>query len=723
MKTSQAARMRAALLAGILASSAPAYAAEGQVTLNFVNAEIEGVVQALSQITGKNFIIDPRVKGTVNIVSGKAIPQNQAYTLVLSALRMQGYAAVESDGIVKIVPEAEAKTLSTAVVGDGPGAGGDRVVTRVFAPRNASAAQLLSALKPLIAPNNSITADTSSNTLVITDYASNVNRLARVIALLDQPYDEEPKVLALKHASAIDLASMMTRLYGQVTPEAHRRVVIASDARTNSLIVKTDNAVTLAKVASMVMSLDQPTSAAGNIHVIYLKNAEAARLAQTLRAIVSGESTQLPTASTAFAPAAATAGSAPGTTQALGQGFSPGSPMQPAPLSPGASGGAAPTGAGFIQADIANNALIITAPDAVYNNLRRVVDMLDKRRAQVHIEALIVELSSNRASEWGVQWQSIGGARGDGVAVVGGTNFATGGANIVSLIENIARATGGGAAAGALSIPPGINIGVIKGSSNGRPDIGVLARFLETGANGNILSTPSLLTLDNEEARILVGQNVPLVTGSYAQTGAAATVSPFQTFERRDIGTQLRIKPQISQGGTVRLQILQEASSLDPGTINNTQGPITNKRSIESTIIVDDSDIVVLGGLIQDTYGKSEEKVPVLGDIPVLGALFRYETRTRNKTNLMVFLQPRIIRTAEDNRDFTVSRYDYIIGEQLRTAENPKLMPGEAPPPVLPAYEAQWPATPPAVPGAPASPNPPPAAPVQDSGAPPFPQP
>ena len=714
MKTSHATRLRAALLAGVLAASTSALGAEGQVTLNFVNAEIEGVVQALSQITGKNFIIDPRVKGTVNIVSGKAIPQNQAYTLVLSALRMQGFTAVEADGIVKIVPEAEAKTLANPVLSGAGSSSGDRIVTKVFAPRNASAAQLLSALKPLIPPNNSITADTSSNTLVVTDYASNVARLTRVIELLDQPYDEEPKIITLRHASAIDLANMLTRLYGQVTPDASRRVVIAADSRTNSLVVKTENAATLAKVASMVMSLDQPTTTAGNIHVVYLKNAEAARLAQTLRAIVSGESGQLATGTqTSFGAAATTPslGSAAGTTAPMSQSFSQPLAGQPSTmLSPGAGlgTGAMAAGGGIIQADIANNALIITAPDVVYNNLRRVVDMLDRRRAQVHIEALIVELSAQRASEWGVQWQSIAGARGNGVAVVGGTNFSTGGANIIGLIQNVANAAAGGAAA-SLGIPAGINIGVIKGSSNGRPDIGVLARFLETGAKGNILSTPSLLTLDNEEARILVGQNVPIVTGSYAQTGAAATVSPFQTFERRDVGTQLRIRPQISQGGTVRLQIFQEASSLDPATVNNTQGPTTNKRSIESTIVVDDNDIIVLGGLIQDTYGRSEEKVPLLGDLPLLGSLFRYETRTRNKTNLMVFLQPRIIRSAEEGRDFTASRYEYVIGEQVRTGENAKLLPGEGPPAVLPPLQAQWPSglqQAPATPSEPAAPAP-----------------
>jgi general secretion pathway protein D len=707
MKIQNATRLRAALIAGSLGFCTLSYAAEDQVTLNFVNAEIEGVVKAISQITGKNFIIDPRVKGTVNIVSGKAIPQSKAYSLLLAALRMQGFTAVESDGIVKIVPEAEAKTLANPVLSDKGSPAGDSVVTKVFAPRNTSAAQLLNTLKPLIAPNNSISADTVSNTLVVTDYASNMNRLTRVVELLDMPYDEEPKVVTLKYASAIDLSNMLTRLYTQTTGDTHKRVTIAPDPRTNSLVIKTDNAATLAKVASMVVSLDQPTAAAGNIHVVYLKNAEAARLAQTLRAIVSGESTQLPAqtqmGSTSFAGTSQTTGAAPGSAP-MGQTFSqPTSGQSPSMMTPGSMG--ATGAAGFIQADIANNALIITATDVVYNNLRRVIDMLDRRRAQVHIEALIVELTSQRASEWGVQWQSISGARGNGVAVVGGTNFSTGNANIVGLIQSIAQASAG-AATGGLTLPAGINIGVIKGSANGRPDIGVLARFLETDAKGNILSTPSLLTLDNEEARILIGQNVPLVTGSYAQTGAAATVSPFQTFERRDIGTQLRIRPQISQGGTVRLQIFQEASSLDPATVNDSHGPITNKRSIESTVIVDDNDIVVLGGLIQDTYGRSEEKVPVLGDIPFLGSLFRYQTRNRTKTNLMVFLQPRILRSEEEARALSASRYDYVIGEQVKTGDNAKLMQGEQAPPVLPPYEVRSPA-----PARPAPVVPPPAEP------------
>ncbi|MGZ8267386.1 MAG: type II secretion system secretin GspD, partial [Burkholderiales bacterium] len=423
MKTSYANHLRAALLAGTLAASAPAFCASGQVTLNFVNAEIEGVIQALSQITGKNFIIDPRVKGTVNVASGKAIPPEQAYALLLSALRMQGFTAVESEGVVKIVPEAEAKTLANPVISNASGPTGDRIVTKVFSPRNASVAQLVTALKPLIPPNNSITADTSNNTLVITDYASNVERLTRVIALLDVANDEEPKVIALQHASAIDLANMLTRLYGQTTADVLRRVVITADSRTNSLIVKTDNTTTLAKVASMVMSLDQPTKTPGNIHVIYLRNADAARLAQTLRAIVSGESTQLLPAATPFAPmTGAPISAAPGTTAPTGQTFAQAG-QPPGTVSQGGALGTGASGAGFIQADIANNALIITAPDAVYNNLRRVVEMLDRRRAQVHIEALIVELSSARASEWGVQWQTLSGARSDSTAVVGGTNF------------------------------------------------------------------------------------------------------------------------------------------------------------------------------------------------------------------------------------------------------------------------------------------------------------
>ena len=701
MQKSLASTLGAMFLAGGLAASACLWAAEDQVTLNFVNAEIEAVVKAISQITGRNFLIDPRVKGTINIVSGKAIPQSQAYTMLLSALRMQGFAAVESDGVVKIIPEAEAKTLAGPVVMGAGGPTGDQVVTKVFVLRHESAAQLLPVLRPLIAPGNSINANPGNNTLVVSDYAANLERISKVLGFLDAPFDEEPKLVPLQHASAIDVANTISRMYGEAAGDVRKRVIAVADSRSNSIVLQADSPSRMARVLSMIMSLDQPTATAGNIHVIYLKNADAARMAQTLRSIVSGEAapigTSTPLSTGQFTGStAATAGARPP------QSTLPTSTSLPTTGGVGGVGGAA----GFIQADTANNALVITAPDNVYNSLRRVVDMLDTRRAQIHVEALIVELSSDLASEWGIQWQDFSGGRRSGAQLIGGTNFGSGTTNIIGLAQGVAAAAAGGttgAAATAGNIfPPGLNVGVIaaKGQS-GTPGLGVLARALETEAKANILSTPNLLTLDNEEARILIGQNVPLLTGAYAQTGAAATATPFQTYERRDVGLTLRIRPQISEGGVVRMQIFQETSSLQPNTLSNPSGPITNKRSIESAVLVDDGDIIVLGGLIEDNYGTGEDKIPLLGDIPFIGGLFRYQTRTRTKTNMMVFLRPQIIRDAAAYQGLTANRYDYILGEQRKLGENARLLPGEGQPPVLPTGQFAAPVVP--APAAPAA--------------------
>ncbi len=662
-----------------------ANAAEESVTLNFVNAEIDSVIKAVSQITGKNFLVDPRVKGTINVVSGKPVPSSLAYTLLLSALRMQGFAAVEYNGVTKILPEADAKTQAGPTRSGTGGPRGDQMLTKVFALQHESAVQLVPVLRPLIAPNNSINAYANNNTLVITDYADNLARLEKIIDALDTPFGEGPQVIPVRHASAIDLATMLNRLYGDTAGAAPGRapgdssqqVSIIADSRSNSLILSSDNPGKVARIRALVATLDQPTAAAGNIHVVYLKNADAARVAQTLRAIVTGEVSS-PSATTLFsstsaASATAAAGTQRPTATAASQTFGAG------------SAGASAAGAGFIQADTANNALIITAPEAVYNNLRSVVDMLDKRRAQVYVEALIVELTSDRASEFGIQWQDLTGAGPSGARIVGGTNFGTGGSNIVGLIENVAKAS----TTGTLGVSPGLNLGVIFGkTAGGVPNLGVLARLLETDAKANILSTPNILTLDNEEAKIIVGSNVPFITGQYAQTGAAVTASPFQTYDRRDVGLTLRIKPQISEGGIVRMQIFQEASSIQGATLSNPAGPVTNKRSIESNVVVDDGGIVVIGGLIEDSWALGEDKVPVLGDIPGLGALFRYETRKRTKTNLMVFLRPKIIRDAAAYQGITADRYDYVIGEQQKSAKDARLMPGEPPVPMLPLRPA-----------------------------------
>ena len=653
----------------------PAGAAEESVTLNFVNAEIESVIKAVSQITGKNFLLDPRVKGTINVVSGRPVPSSLAYPLLLSALRMQGFAAVEYNGVTKVMPEAEAKTQAGPTRSGAGGPRGDQMLTKVFALQHESAVQLVPVLRPLIAPNNSINAYANNNTLVITDYADNLARLERIIDALDTPYGEGPQVIPIRHASAIDLATMLSGLYGATSGapgDSSQRVSILADSRANSLIVSSDNPGKVARIRALIATLDQPTAAAGNIHVIYLKNADAAGVARTLRAIVTGEApSPLPSASLSSTPTAGTAAA----TGALR------TAQLAASQPPGATPGGLLTGGGFIQADTANNALIITAPDPVYNNLRRVVDMLDKRRAQVYIEALIVELQSDRASEFGIQWQNLTGSGPSAARVIGGTNFSAGGSNIVGLMQNIATAS----TTGTLGISPGLNLGVIAGTTaGGVPNLAVLARFLETEAKANILSTPNILTLDNEEARILVGSNVPFITGQYAQTGASATATPFQTYDRKDVGTTLKIRPQISEGGIVRMQIFQESSSIQGATLSNPAGPVTNKRSIESAVVVDDGGIVVIGGLIEDSWSIGEDKVPVLGDIPVLGAMFRYETRKRTKTNLMVFLRPQIIRDAAAYQGITADRYDYVIGEQKKSAKDARVMRGEPPAPTLP---------------------------------------
>ena len=659
--------------ATLVALTPAASAAEEMVTLNFVNADIETVAKAVSQITGKNFLLDPRVKGTVNIVSGRPVPQSVIYPFLLSALRMQGFAAVESNGMVRIMPEADGKTHGGPMVKGSGGPSGDQMLTKVFSLRFESAASLVTVLRPLIAPSNSIGANLNNNSLVISDYADNLGRLEKIIAALDTPYGEEPQLIAIKHASAIELANTVNRLYGDTsgTPgDMSQRSSIVADARTNSLIVRSDNPGKLARIRAVIESLDQPTAASGNIHVVYLKNADATKVAQTLRSIITGEVSNASASLTPLTPTASTSATTPaqgGSTTAMA------TAAASAPATPASSGGTG--GSSFIQADANNNALIITAPEAVYNNLRRVIDMLDRRRAQVFVEALIVELTSDRASEFGIQWQEASKNH-----AIGGTNFGSGGANIFGLIQNIATAK----TTGALGVPPGLNLGLVTGKDAAIPNLGVLARALETDANANILSTPTILTLDNEEANIVIGSNVPFITGQYAQTGNTTTASPFQTYDRKDVGLTLKIKPQISEGGIVRLQIFQETSSIQAGTISNASGPITNKRSIQSAVLVDDGGIVVIGGLIEDNYGMGEDKVPLLGDIPVVGNLFRYQTRKRSKTNLMVFLRPKIIRDAATYQALTADRYDYIMGEQLKGKNNARLILGEPEIPSLP---------------------------------------
>jgi general secretion pathway protein D len=435
---------------------------------------------------------------------------------------------------------------------------------------------------------------------------------------------------------------------------------VLAEPRTNTLILRAPSPARLALAKGLIAQLDKPALTPGNINVVYLRNAEAVRLAPLLRAIIGSDPSFVPQQTgSGLSPAAGT--STPGTPgvgtsqQLTGGGTAPGIPQIASGAQTGGSGGLA----GMIQADAATNSLIITAPEPLYRNIRTIIDKLDVRRAQVVIESLIAEVSADRAAEFGIQWQTLGSNINDGgTNVFGGTNFGTTGQNIIGASQNIG------------SLGQGLNVGIIRGTVN-IPGVGevlnlaFLARALETNADANILSTPTIQTLDNEEAKFLVGQNIPLITGSYASTGAggAVGVNPFQTFERRDIGLQLRVKPQISEGGVVRLAIYQELSSIQ-NTLTAAQGGIiTNKRSFESTVLVEDGNVVVLGGLIEDRTDNSKSSVPVLGDIPVLGHLFKFENRSRRKTNLLVFLRPYVVRDEATSSALALDRYDYIRGQ------------------------------------------------------------
>jgi general secretion pathway protein D len=638
------------------------------VTLNFVNADIQSVIKTVGMITNKNFILDPRVNGTINIVSNGPVARELVYPTLLSALRLQGFAAVEEAGFTKIVPEADAK-LNNSLTNEGKEVRGrgDRIVTQVYQLQYESAAQLLPVLRPLITPNNVIAAYPNNNTLVITDYAENIRRLLKIIAAIDVPAGGEIQTIKLQYASAVDVGSLITRVMPETAapsiPGVSPRLLVSIDPRSNSLLIRSDNPTVVNRIRALVAGMDIPTATTGNIHVVYLRNAEATKLAEVLRGLTSGQPATAPSA--APSPAGGQLGQQAGLQAAQQQGAA------------AASGGAVSSS---IQAYPATNSLIIIAPDHVYNSLRHVIDKLDARRAQVFIEALIVEVSSNQAAEFGIQWQYLGGSVTNGsnsTTVFGGTNFGSG-ATAANNINNAAQ--------GALGT--GLNVGLVKGTIKilGQEilNIPALARALEGQTKNNILSTPTLLTLDNEEAKIVVGQNVAFVTGSFTQPTGGTGTNPFQTFERKDVGLTLKIKPQVSEGGSVKLQISQEVSSVVAATAGANAGPTTNKRSIDSTVLVDDGQIIVLGGLIQDSVTNGADKVPLLGDIPLIGGLFRYDNRAREKTNLMVFLRPVVLRDAASAAALTSDRYDYIRNEQIQIKPDHHFMLPDMPVPVLP---------------------------------------
>jgi len=684
--------------------------ANDSVMLNFVNAEIDSVVRAIGQYTGRTFVIDPRVKGTISLVTERPVTKQQAFEQLLSALRLQGFTIVQTGNVMRVVPEADAKLQGgTVVVPRSPSPPGDQLVTQVFRLQYESATAMVPILRPLIAPNNTISAYPQNNTLVITDYAENLRRIQRIIESIDTPATSDVEMIPVKFGLAMEIASVVNRMLdegaraaGQAV-DAGQRISVLAEPRTNTLIVRAPSQARLTLAKGLIAQLDRPASTPGNINVVYLRNAEATRLAPLLRAIISSDPSYTPQATSGggLSPQSTTTGQA-GMTQ--GAGLSTGTATTT--LGGGGGGGGGGAGgplAGLIQADAATNSLIITAPEPLYRNIRAIIDKLDVRRAQVVIESLIVEMTADKAAEFGVQWQALGAVNNSDVGVIGSQNFGGGGTNILGVQGNLT------------TVGQGLNLGVINGKIN-IPGVGevinlaFLARALETTADANILSTPTIQTLDNEEAKFLVGQNIPLITGSYAAAGGntAVGVNPFQTFERKDIGLQLRVKPQISEGGVVRLAIYQELSSIQ-NTLTAAQGGIiTNKRSFESTVLVEDGNIVVLGGLIEDRSDNSRSSLPILGRIPGLGYLFSYENRGRKKTNLFVFLRPYVVREEGKSSELALDRYSYIRGQVATTTKPDNLIfrgfEGRQLPETPPVAPAMQPRTPVTAPGAPVDP-------------------
>lgn len=601
------------LLRGASVSAAP-------VTLNLKDADIESLVGTISGITGKNFIVDPRVKGKVTVIASHPMDEKEVYEVFLSVLRVHGFAAVPTGDVIKIVPEANAKQDSIPMAGgDGETPGRDQAVTLVIPLENVTAAQLVPVLRPLVPPQGHLAAYAPTNVLIVSDRAANVDRLKRIIERVDLASEEDVEIVRLEHASAGEVVRILGTLTqrGQQQPgEATSQVRTVADDRTNSIIISGERATRM-RYRALIAHLDTPLETQGNTQVIYLRYAKAVDLVPVLQGVsaiqveVKGGESQQPASQTRV----------------------------------------------DIQADEATNALIVTAPPDTMRTLRQVINQLDIRRAQVLVEAVVADISVDKAAQLGVSW-------------VASTENGRGPIGVINLNDALAVASG--------LIGPLDDLAVnAAGTLAGYGDFGgdsqwaVLVRALDSDSDTNVLSTPSLLTLDNEEAEIVVAENVPFVTGQFTNTGAGdSAVNPFQTIERQDVGITLRIKPQINEGNSVNLKITQEVSQVRSAAVQEAVGAsdiVTTKRSVQTTVLAEDGQVIVLGGLIDENTRIVENKVPVLGDIPLVGYLFKDRESQKVKTNLMIFIRPVIMREPGYANQVSSRKYAYIREEQLRT--------------------------------------------------------
>lgn len=655
-----------------------AFAQDNGINLSFNNADIDAVVSAISRATNKSIIVDPKVKGTISLNSRQPLTPSQTIDSLATALRLNGYALVETASGYRVVPEVDAKLQSSQTYTSKTEVAGDQIITRIFKLNFESATNLVNLLRPMVSPNNIVNALPGNNSILITDYASNIKRIERIIQSIDTPTNSKVETIAMQNAQATEVAAILNKILdspANPATDGFAKPIVIADPRSNVLLIRGGGPERVAQIQALASKLDVSKSF-GNIWVIPLKNAEASKLAITLRAIMAADSSLSINSNNSLLAGAgntnmqASQASSPINQASNNTGQLGGGPSAAATTA--LSSSSAPSTGGVIQADPTTNSLIITASEPVYKNLLRVVQQLDRRRAQIYIETMIIELTAANAAELGVQWQGIIGSN-DGFA---GTNFtgpaSSGNTNIISSSVAINQVVGGNTSGTALGggLGTGLNIGTIAqfGSNLG---LSSLLRAVSTVSGTRILSTPNLMTLDNEEARIVVGQNIPILTGAYSQTGSTATVTPFQTYSRQDVGITLRVKPQISEDGTVKLQIFQEVSSISENTLS---GIILNKRNIESNVIVDDGQVIVLGGLIGDNYTDKTSKIPLLGDIPFIGSLFRYDNKSREKTNLMVFIRPYVIRSSAESNSVSNRKIEDINSKSNDFVQSPMLL-------------------------------------------------
>lgn len=634
MRMTNSFRLLALLLCGLIPTGLVAQTVSGpRITPNFKDADITQVIEAVAAATGRNVIIDPRVRAQVTMLSQTPMSPDEFYEAFLALLQVHGFAAVPSGQVVKIVPDANMRTMPGNDLAPEVSATSDELVTQVVSVNNVSAAQLVAILRPLMQQNAHLAAYPASNTLILSDRANNVNRMLRIIRRIDQANDSDIELIAMQNVSATEVIRTINALNPAQTQGeggmAPLRMV--ADERSNSILLAGDATQRL-RVRTLIAYLDTPLAEGGDTRVRYLRYADAEAIATKLKEQF-----------------AASGGAA------------------------GGQGAVATTGATTtIWADPETNALVITAPAKTMKSLMGVVDKLDIRRAQVIVEAIIVEVSADKSAELGVNWL-IDGSQADNA--VGGFIEPVGGVSIVDLARAASDPTT------LTAVPRGTTVGVGRLRDTG-VNFAAILRALRGDSTTNIIATPSIVTMDNQEAEIKVAQEVPFVTGQYSNTGGSGNnnfLNPFQTIQRQEVGTILKITPQINEGDAVMLKIEQESSSI-AATSSGAVDLVTNKRTISTHVLIEDGGTVVLGGLIQDSQTGGEQRVPFLGRIPVVGEAFRTRSAKKTKTNLMVFIQPRILRNGTDTRLETNQKYNFIREQQLQLGPQSgsiPLLPGE----------------------------------------------